>query len=57
MDTLFKFLCSRENDTVRPKTLRIKGRNVTFEKTCGQVADCSFVELCDRVRNHTGEGS
>lgn len=50
MDSLFKFLSSKENDTVRPKILTIKGRNVTFEKTCGQVVDCTFDELCDRVR-------
>lgn len=50
MNKIFKFLASKENDTVRPKTLTIRGRNVTFEKTCGQVADCTFEELCDRVR-------
>ncbi|OXA50916.1 putative ATPase N2B [Folsomia candida] len=49
MDSLFKFLSSKENDTVRPKILTIKGRNVTFEKTCGQVVDCTFDELCDRA--------
>ena len=38
-----------ENDVIRPKTLSIKGRNVTFKKTCGQVIDSSFEELCDRV--------
>jgi protein AFG1 len=48
MDRVFKFLCSKENDVVRPKVLTIKGRNVTFEKTCGQVADCTFDELCNR---------
>jgi len=45
---IFKFLCSKENDTVRPRILTIKGRNVSFEKTCGQVADCTFEEICDR---------
>jgi len=49
MDKMFKFLASKENDSVRPKTLTIRGRNVTFAKTCGQVADCTFAELCDRV--------
>jgi len=52
MDRLFKYLSSKENDTVRPKTLTIKGRNVTFEKTCGQIVDCTFDELCDRVCIH-----
>ena len=49
INRVFKFLSSKENDTVRPKTLTIKGRNVTFEKTCGQVVDSTFEELCDRV--------
>ncbi|XP_046393882.1 putative ATPase N2B [Ischnura elegans] len=48
MDKVFKFLSSMENDIVRPRTINIKGRNVTFNKTCGQVADCTFSELCDR---------
>ncbi|RWS04191.1 lactation elevated protein 1-like isoform X1 [Dinothrombium tinctorium] len=48
LDRLFKIFASRENDTIRPKTLNIKGRNVTFVKTCGQIADCTFDELCDR---------
>ncbi|CAL8110863.1 unnamed protein product [Orchesella dallaii] len=48
MNKIFKFLSSKENDTVRPKTLTILGRNVTFEKTCGQIVDCTFEELCDR---------
>lgn len=49
VDTVFKYLCSMENDIVRPKTLTIKGRNVVFNKTCGQVIDATFEELCDRV--------
>lgn len=49
VDTIFKYLCSMENDTVRPKTLSFKGRNVTFKKTCGQIIDSTFEELCDRV--------
>ena len=48
LERLFKIFASRETDTIRPKTLTIKGRNVTFSKTCGRVADCSFEELCDR---------
>lgn len=38
-----------ENDIVRPRTLSIRGRNVSFERTCGQVLDSTFEELCDRV--------
>ncbi|XP_026667257.1 putative ATPase N2B isoform X2 [Ceratina calcarata] len=48
VDTIFKFLCSKENDVVRPRTISIRGRNVTFERTCGQVLDSTFEELCDR---------
>ncbi|XP_057327467.1 putative ATPase N2B isoform X1 [Microplitis mediator] len=48
VDTIFKYLCSMENDIVRPKTLTFKGRNVTFKKTCGQIIDSTFQELCDR---------
>ena len=49
LDRLFKLIASRENDTIRPKTLTIKERNVTFAKTCGRVCDSTFGELCDRV--------
>ena len=48
LDRLFKIFASRETDNVRPKTIVIKGRNVTFAKTCGRVLDSSFSELCDR---------
>jgi len=49
LDRLFKIFASRENDVIRARTLTIKGRNVTFYKTCGGIADCTFQELCDRV--------
>lgn len=48
LDEAFKVLASQENDIVRPKTLTIKNRNVKLQKTCGRVADCNFLELCDR---------
>ena len=48
MDIIFKTMMSDENDTVRPRTIRMKGRDVTFAKTCGQIADCEFEELCAR---------
>ena len=48
MDTLFKIMISKENDVVGPKTIRIKGRDVSFSKACGQVVDCDFEELCGR---------
>merc|ERR1712241_1234255 len=48
MDILFKVMIAKENDTVHPKPIRIKGRDVKFEKACGQVVDCEFEELCGR---------
>nr|UYR00244.1 putative ATPase N2B [Plectrocnemia conspersa] len=48
VDKLFKHLASMENDIVRPRTINIMGRNVKFEKTCGQVLDATFAELCER---------
>ncbi|KAL1131770.1 hypothetical protein AAG570_011383 [Ranatra chinensis] len=48
MNDIFKILCSMENDIIRPRTLTIMGRNVTFNRTCGQVMDTTFDELCVR---------
>ncbi|XP_047020216.1 putative ATPase N2B [Helicoverpa zea] len=48
VDNLFKFLISKENDTVRPRVINIMGRNVKFAKSCGRILDSTFVELCDR---------
>lgn len=41
-------LANSENERIRPKVMTIKGRNVTFAKTCGAVLDSSFDELCGR---------
>ncbi|CAH2107426.1 unnamed protein product [Euphydryas editha] len=48
VDNLFKFLISKETDTVRVRVINILGRNVKFAKTCGRVLDSTFDELCDR---------
>lgn len=48
MDKMFKILCAQENDMIRPKTITHMGRNLNFAKTCGQVLDSSFDDLCDR---------
>ncbi|XP_054261173.1 putative ATPase N2B isoform X2 [Macrosteles quadrilineatus] len=48
VNKIFKMLCANENDIIRPRVLNINGRNVTFNKTCGQVLDSNFEELCDR---------
>jgi len=51
VDKVFKYLCSMENDIIRSRIITIRGRNVTFRKTCGRVLDTTFEELCDRVRH------
>ncbi|KAG4077028.1 hypothetical protein HA402_016015 [Bradysia odoriphaga] len=48
MNRAFKILCSQETDTVRPRIITHLGRNLTFEKTCGQVLFSTFDELCNR---------
>ncbi|XP_059062156.1 putative ATPase N2B [Achroia grisella] len=48
VDNLFKFLVSKETDTVRPRIINIMGRNVKFAKSCGRILDSTFEELCDR---------
>uniref|UniRef100_A0A1B0DIH6 ATPase N2B n=1 Tax=Phlebotomus papatasi TaxID=29031 RepID=A0A1B0DIH6_PHLPP len=47
MDRMFKILCSQENDIIRPKTFTHLGRNLTFAKTCGQILDTTFEEICE----------
>lgn len=32
-----------------PRTLKVLGRDITLQKTCGSIADCTFDELCGRV--------
>eukprot|EP00096_Caligus_rogercresseyi_P013177 TRINITY_DN5854_c0_g1_i2.p1 TRINITY_DN5854_c0_g1~~TRINITY_DN5854_c0_g1_i2.p1 ORF type:complete len:448 (+),score=145.71 TRINITY_DN5854_c0_g1_i2:231-1574(+) len=49
LDNMFKFMASKETDTIRPRVLRIKGRDVSFAKTCGRLLDCSFEEICGRA--------
>ena len=48
LDGMFKFMAAKETDEVRPRTIRIKGRDVSFSKTCGGVLDAEFEELCGR---------
>lgn len=48
MDKIFKVLCSQETDHIRPRTITHFGRDLTFSRTCGQVLDSTFKELCDR---------
>ena len=42
MDGMFKFLASKETDRVGPKTVRIKGRDVTFSKVTKNLVNPSI---------------
>merc|ERR1719334_1888633 len=48
LNSLFKFMASKETDRVGEVTIRIKGRDVHFNKSCGGLLDCEFTELCAR---------
>lgn len=49
LNAMFKFMAAKETDSVRSRTIRIKGRDVSFKKTCGGVLDSDFEELCGRA--------
>ncbi|GAU90127.1 hypothetical protein RvY_02591 [Ramazzottius varieornatus] len=49
VDRIFKTLTATQNDVVRPRKIRIKGREVDFAKTCGKILDATFEELCVRT--------
>ncbi|KAJ8009593.1 hypothetical protein DPEC_G00090480 [Dallia pectoralis] len=48
MDTLFDNLAQRQNRVMSPRVLKVQGRKLRLEKTCGTIADCTFEELCNR---------
>ncbi|GLD49411.1 lactation elevated protein 1, partial [Lates japonicus] len=48
LDTLFEDLALRQRSFTGPRVLTVLGRDVTLEKTCGSIADCTFDELCGR---------
>ncbi|XP_070782439.1 lactation elevated protein 1 homolog B [Enoplosus armatus] len=48
LDALFEELAIRQKRVTGPRLLTVLGRDVTLEKTCGSVADCTFDELCGR---------
>ncbi|XP_029966383.1 lactation elevated protein 1 homolog B isoform X2 [Salarias fasciatus] len=48
MDALFEELTLRQKSVPGPRVLTVLGRDVTLEKTCGSIADCTFQELCGR---------
>lgn len=49
LNRVFKILGTQENDIVRPRIITHLGRDLKFSKTCGQVLDSTFDELCDQV--------
>lgn len=49
LNRVFKILSSQENDVVRPRIITHLGRDLKFDKTCGQVLFSTFDDLCDRV--------
>jgi len=48
LNAIFKFMAAKETDDVKEMTIRIKGRDVHFNRACGGVLDCDFDELCAR---------
>ncbi|KAI4801646.1 hypothetical protein KUCAC02_019526, partial [Chaenocephalus aceratus] len=48
LDTLFEELALSQKSVTGPRLLRVLGRDVMLEKTCGSIADCTFEELCGR---------
>ena len=48
MRSLFKFMAAQETDRVGEMTIRIKGRDVHFDRACGGILNCDFTELCAR---------
>ncbi|KAM9354974.1 lactation elevated protein 1 homolog B [Pholidichthys leucotaenia] len=48
LDALFEELAVTQNSATGPHVLSVLGRDVTLEKTCGSIADCTFDELCGR---------
>ncbi|CAJ1078134.1 lactation elevated protein 1 homolog B-like [Xyrichtys novacula] len=49
LDALFEELASTQKSVTGPRVLTVLGRDVTLEKTCGSIADCTFEELCGRA--------
>ncbi|RXM30266.1 Lactation elevated protein 1 [Acipenser ruthenus] len=45
MDKQFDELAQKQNDST---ILKVQGRELRLNKTCGTIADCTFEELCNR---------
>ncbi|XP_034436700.1 lactation elevated protein 1 homolog B isoform X1 [Hippoglossus hippoglossus] len=48
LDALFQDLASTQESLTGPRVLTVLGRDVTLDRTCGSIADCTFDELCGR---------
>ncbi|XP_062267895.1 lactation elevated protein 1 homolog B isoform X2 [Platichthys flesus] len=48
LDELFEDLASTQKSLAGPRVLTVLGRDVTLDRTCGSIADCTFDELCGR---------
>lgn len=48
LNGMFKFMAAKETDAVKEITIRIKGRDVKFQKSCGGVLFSTFDEMCSR---------
>ncbi|XP_014849396.1 PREDICTED: lactation elevated protein 1 [Poecilia mexicana] len=48
LDALFEELALRQKSVTRSRVLTVLGREVTLQKTCGSIADCTFEELCGK---------
>uniref|UniRef100_A0A3P9NDC1 AFG1 like ATPase b n=1 Tax=Poecilia reticulata TaxID=8081 RepID=A0A3P9NDC1_POERE len=48
LDALFEELALRQKSVTRSRVLTVLGRDVTLQKTCGSIADCTFEELCGK---------
>ncbi|XP_026174635.1 lactation elevated protein 1 homolog B isoform X2 [Mastacembelus armatus] len=48
LDGLFEELALRQKNITGPRVPTVLGRDVTLEKTCGSIADCTFDDLCGR---------
>nr|XP_057912911.1 lactation elevated protein 1 homolog B [Doryrhamphus excisus] len=48
LDAMFEELAFAQKSITGPQVLTVLGREVTLEKTCGSIADCTFHELCGR---------
>lgn len=49
LNRVFKILSTQENDIVRPRIITHLGRDLKFDKTCGQILFSTFDDLCNKV--------